>query len=209
MEDITVEEGNYGMSEVSSVVLFGWKVLCVCVCLMEIVVPAFLCFSSLLSGVFHYNMFPVEYQTAPSMQWNPCMYEQSVVVELVDTQFTAFVDRVKTTDCQAELRRLLDAGPPIYISDKHAMPLPDNGDTHIIQLWYASDKKERSAKLKGAVEGEERQALWDELKQFIIVDGKEPGDEEEEEGGGSGGAGAAGETTQSNEQTTAVSTAES
>jgi hypothetical protein len=112
------------------------------------------------------------------MKWSPAMYEQSVIVQLVETQFHYFVERVKTTDCQAELRRLLSAGPPIWVVDKHAMPLPE-GDTHIVKLWYHSDKQERTAKLDGAVEGEERQALWDELKQFIIVEGKEKGDDDD------------------------------
>ena len=120
----------------------------------------------------------VEYQTAPSMKWSPAMYEQSVIVQLVETKFHYFVERVKTTDCQAELRRLLAAGPPIWIEDKHAMPLPE-GDTHIVKLWYQSDGQERTAKLDGAVEGEERQALWDELKEFIIVEGKEEGDDDD------------------------------
>jgi len=87
------------------------------------------------------------------------------------------VNKVKTTDCQAELRRLLDKGPPIYISDPHALALPYNGDTHIEMLWFSSDNVERSAKLDGALEGEERQKLWDELKEFIVVDGKEEGDD--------------------------------
>jgi hypothetical protein len=46
------------------------------------------------------------------------------------------------------------------------------------------DRKERSAKLRGAVEGEERDALWKELNEFIIEEGKEEGDDEEEEGDG-------------------------
>lgn len=139
------------------------------------------------------------------MKWHPAQYEQSVVEQLLSSQFHTFVNKVKTTDCQAELRRLLAAGPPIYISDKHAMPLPEvsttnvetetttsgtdettatepTGDTHIIKLWYASDGEERSAKLDGAVEGEERQKLWDELKKFIIVEGKEEGDDDDGEG---------------------------
>jgi hypothetical protein len=124
----------------------------------------------------------VEYQTHPSMKWHPAMYEQSVVEELRKSQFHSFVERVKTTDCQAELRRLLASGPPIYISDKHAMPVPD-GDTHIVKLWYASasddSSQEMNATLDGAVEGEERQKLWDELKEFIIEEGKEPGDEDD------------------------------
>ena len=123
----------------------------------------------------------VEYQTYPSMKWLPALYEQSVIDQLVKTQFHTFVERVKTTDCQAELRRLLATGPPTFVEDKHAMPLPE-GDTHVIKLWYMSDGQERSAKLDGAVEGEERLALWEELKQFIILEGKEPGDEEDNNG---------------------------
>lgn len=115
------------------------------------------------------------------MRWKPALYEQSVVQQLLETQFHDFVGRVKKTDCQAELRRLLSAGPPVYISDKHALPLEED-DTHVIKLWYASDDQERSAKLDGAVEGEERQKLWDELKRFIIVEGKEEGDDDDEDG---------------------------
>jgi hypothetical protein len=114
------------------------------------------------------------------MRWFPAMYEQSVVEQLLNSQFHTFVNKVKTTDCQAELRRLLASGPPIYVSDKHAMPVP-NEDTHIISLWYASDSNERSAKLDGALEEEERRKLWDELKEFVIVEGKEDEDATEEQ----------------------------
>ena len=69
------------------------------------------------------------------MKWSPCQFEQSVVVELLKSQFTSFVDRVKTTDCQAELRRLLAAGPPIYISDKFGFPMNIVDDTHVVNLW--------------------------------------------------------------------------
>lgn len=88
---------------------------------------------------------------------------------------------MKTTDCQATLRRLLKNGPPIYISDKHGLPL-DEGDTHVCNLWFAIDGKERSAKLKGAKDGEERQELWKELNEFLIEEGKEEGDDDDEEG---------------------------
>lgn len=111
------------------------------------------------------------------MKWFPALYEESVVVKLMQDQFNTFIKKVKTTDCQAELRRLLEKGPPIYIEDKHALPIVEEGDTHICKLWFSSDNQERSAKLEGALEGEERDKLWEELKQFIIVEGKEPGDE--------------------------------
>jgi hypothetical protein len=102
--------------------------------------------------------------------------------QLIDTQFQQYVDRVKKTDCQAELRRLLASGPPIYVSDKVALPLAEEEtDTHVCKLWFASDGQERTAKLKGAVEGEEREKLWNELKEFIIVEGKEEGDDDDDE----------------------------
>ena len=116
------------------------------------------------------------------MKWKPALYEQSIVQRLLDTQFHDFVKSVKDTDCQAELRRLLTAGPPVYISDKHALPLED-GDSHVVNLWYSSDNQERSAKLDGALEGEERQKLWEELNQFIIVEGEEQGDDDDGEKG--------------------------
>jgi hypothetical protein len=143
------------------------------------------------------------------MVWKAAKMEQSVIEELLQTQFTTYINRVKETDCQAELRRLLQSGPPIYISDKYGLPLTNTDDTadrenanddtidndnvsnhssnnttapdtHICTLWFQSDNTERSAKLYNALEGIERQQLWDELKQFIIVQGKEKGDDDDD-----------------------------
>jgi len=106
--------------------------------------------------------------------------EQSVIEELLKTQFHSYIERVKKSDCQAELKRLLSTGPPVYISDPHGLPIQDN-DTHIVALWFASDDTERSAKLHGAVEGGERDKLWNELKEFIVVEGKEEGDDDDDD----------------------------
>lgn len=116
------------------------------------------------------------------MKWKPALYEKSVIEQLLQDQFGKFVERVKTTDCQAELRRLLAAGPPIYIEDKHALPL-DEGDLYVVKLWFAEDDLERSAKLEGALEGIARDKLWKELNEFIIVEGKEVGDDDGDEAG--------------------------
>lgn len=122
----------------------------------------------------------VEYQSYPSGTWKPALFEASIIDQLLAEQFHQYVERVKKTDCQAELKRLLAKGPPIYIEDKHALPLDESiGDTHVVQLWFARDNQEVSAKLMGAVEGEERQVLWDELKEFVIVEGKEAGDDDD------------------------------
>lgn len=107
--------------------------------------------------------------------------------QLLHDQFPKFVERVKTTDCQAELRRLLASGPPVYVSDKHGLPL-DDGDTHIVQVWFASTNEERSAILDGALQGEARDALWQELREFVIVEGKEEGDDDDDEDEREGGS---------------------
>lgn len=172
MEDITKEDGNYGSLSLGDACAFTAQ--------MQIVRLAHLFLSLFpLSLFLCYKI--VEFQGYPSMKWKACTFEQSVVQQLVDSQFHTFVERVKTTDCQAELKRLLAAGPPVHVSDKMGFPL-DEGDTHVANLWYASDGQERSAKLDGAVEGEERQKLWDELKEFIVVEGKEKGDDGDDGG---------------------------
>ncbi len=109
----------------------------------------------------------VEYQTAPSGGWHPAMYCESVVRRLLARQFDEYVKGVRSADCEADLKRRIGAGPPIYLSDKHALPLPD-GETHISRVWFASDGKEYSAELAGALKGEARQKLWDELAAFVV-----------------------------------------
>jgi hypothetical protein len=128
----------------------------------------------------------VEYQVYPSLQWKPCLYEQCIVEKLLAEQFHDYIARVKETDCQAELRRLLAKGPPIWLADEHALPLDDKDDLnqHVCNLWFASDNRVVSAKLQGAVEGQEREDLWNELRQFIIQEGKEKGDDDDEDAEG-------------------------
>ena len=103
-----------------------------------------------------------------SMLWYPSKYSAEVVQELIDTQFKNYVDNVQKSDCARELRRLLTAGPPIWLADKNALPLSE-GESHICKVWFSKDNREVTAQLKGAVTGEERQALWDNLKQFLEI----------------------------------------
>ena len=131
--------------------------------------------------------FAVEYQIHPTMEWKPCLYEASIVQKLLQEQFHDYIERVKKTDCQAELRRLLAKGPPIWLSDEHALPLEKKEDSssepeqYVCQLWFQADNRYMSAKLDGAVEGAERDSLWDELRQFIITEGKEEGDDDDDD----------------------------
>jgi hypothetical protein len=86
---------------------------------------------------------------------------------LLETQFDNYLEKVRKEDCGKALRRLLEKGPPIYISDEHGFVL-DDGEEYVMKLWFASDGKERSAKLKNSLEGKEREDLWDSLKVFLL-----------------------------------------
>uniref|UniRef100_A0A7S1XY23 Uncharacterized protein n=1 Tax=Phaeomonas parva TaxID=124430 RepID=A0A7S1XY23_9STRA len=122
-----------------------------------------------------------EYCCAPSRTWKAAKMSCEVVEMMRMQQFGQYMDRIKKSTCAAEMRRLLEAGPPEYVSDKHGLPMPE-GDTHIETLWYASDGEERSARLEGAPTGAEREALWQSLREF---QGEGDTDEDgEQEGGG-------------------------
>ena len=92
-----------------------------------------------------------EYQTAPSMKWHTAKYSADTVKRLINTQFSEYVAGVRKAYCQADLKRRIAKGPPMWVEDKHAMPIPED-DTHICRVWMASDGVEYSAKLAGCKE---------------------------------------------------------
>jgi len=106
----------------------------------------------------------VEYQTDDNSKWFAALSCQMCIEYLIETQFNRYSELVKTTTCKAELGRLLKSGPPINLREPTTLPCPDDKEVH--KLWYMSDNKERSAKLVGSLEGEERQKYWDEIKEF-------------------------------------------
>jgi hypothetical protein len=100
-------------------------------------------------------------------------------------QFQRYLDDVEKAarDCAAAVRRLVNKGPPMYINDAHGLPLPE-GDLHVDLLWFSDDDTEVSAFLKvimsrksspcqqfsdkknqGALQGEEREELWNSQKE--------------------------------------------
>ena len=92
-----------------------------------------------------------EYQTAPSMAWHPAHFSGAVVRRLIYTQFDDYMANVRKADCEADLKRRLAKGPPVWLEDKHGMPV-NEADTHICRVWLASDGNEYSAKLWHSVE---------------------------------------------------------
>ena len=130
-----------------------------------------------------------EYMTVPSGRWQAAKMSCEIVETMRASQFEQYMERVRKSTCEAEMRRLMAAGPPVYIEDKFGLPLPE-GDTHVETLWYANDEKERSGRLEGAPIGEEREALWESLRAF---QGGDEGDGAEGDGAEDGAQGEGGE----------------
>lgn len=106
-----------------------------------------------------------EYQTSPSMLWYPAKASSFAVEHMRKTQFKRFMDRLSTTDCAAEMKRLREKGPPLYVEDPNVFPLEPT-ETHVVKLWFCGEDVEKSALLEGApAPGPEHQKLWDELNQ--------------------------------------------
>lgn len=109
-----------------------------------------------------------EYRTMPSRTWHSSKYSSTVVQKLLETSFETYLKKVEdaTKDCAASVRRLIGNGPPIYISDKAALPLPE-GDTYIDMIWFSEENIRVPATLKGALIGDERQKLWNVQKEVL------------------------------------------
>jgi hypothetical protein len=104
-----------------------------------------------------------EYQTN-SGKWYPSPYCEDVIRTLISSQFKKYIDDVEKCTCKSQMRNLIASGPPIYLYDKN-LGVPST--EHIVQVWYCNTNEYVSGKLAGAVEGDERQELWDRYKLFF------------------------------------------
>mmetsp|Transcript_27422 Transcript_27422/g.56157 ORF Transcript_27422/g.56157 Transcript_27422/m.56157 type:complete len:162 (+) Transcript_27422:147-632(+) len=109
-----------------------------------------------------------EYQAMPSGKWFPAKFCDTVVEEMIKTQFSKYLDDVgkASRDCAAAVRRLVIKGPPLYLADPHGLPIPED-DTHIGAVWYCNGNRTESAKLQGALEGKAREELWEGQKAVL------------------------------------------
>ena len=119
----------------------------------------------------------IEYKISADSKWMPGMICETCVEHLRKTQYARYSELLQKSTCKAELRRLLTAGPPIRVREPQALPCPNDGEIH--SLWFISDKKEHSALLEGALEGEARMKYWNELKEFWSKEDESTNDDEE------------------------------
>eukprot|EP01035_Chromulina_nebulosa_P019634 gene19634-25545_t len=110
----------------------------------------------------------VEYTTTSDTNeeiWQPSGYCSSCIEVLLQSQWKNYITGLEKATCRAEMRRLLEKGPPIYISDSKALPCPENSD--VKSLWFKVDGSIKSSKLEGALEGQERLDFWNEKMNFF------------------------------------------
>lgn len=120
----------------------------------------------------------LQYRKNNSDTWFNTNVCSNCVLYMKDTQFSNYVEKVKMTDCKKELKQLLDKGPPIWTSDPNIfdqvnyepdqIELEGQGQQeqqeHVVELKY--NGVIMSAKLTGALEGNERLELWNNLKKM-------------------------------------------
>jgi len=111
-----------------------------------------------------------EYQTVPSGEWNCAYFSSDTIEHMINSQYAKYLQDVEAAakDCAAAVRRLVEMGPPMYLSDRVGLPLPE-GDTHIDKVWFSSNDKETSARLVGSLQGEERETLWNSQKETLAA----------------------------------------
>ena len=58
----------------------------------------------------------VEYQINNIDVWKTSMYCLDCVTHLLNTQYSLWINKVNTIDCPVAFQRLINNGPPIYLS---------------------------------------------------------------------------------------------
>lgn len=109
------------------------------------------------------------YRTNNNPDWTISKWCIICVNGYIATQHQAWIENVKNATCPKELQRLIDIGPPIWINDKSTFPVSD-GD-HIREFKHGDTVI--SARLHGAVEGEARDRLWDEMRAVMYTKAQE------------------------------------
>jgi hypothetical protein len=113
-----------------------------------------------------YLPFPCE--EFPTPEWGSCSYCETCLQYVLDTKFKIYDDRWKVADCEAEFRRLLESGPPVYMHDEKAFPSP--GNTAVQRFWFMRDNSEKEGKVTGCLEGEARENYLNEKKAFFLAE---------------------------------------
>lgn len=96
--------------------------------------------------------------------WLQCVYCSICVQDLLELQWSRYVEQIKSETCVIALKRLIDEGPPINFRDAKAVPC-NNPRNEVCQFYF--NNSIQSAKLKDSFVGEERMAWISELNNTL------------------------------------------
>jgi hypothetical protein len=108
-----------------------------------------------------------------SHEWTPSKYCFACVTRVRNDNFNSYIESIKTATCPKQLRRLIEDGPPIYVSDPTTFPVTPGDHVHEFKRVFPDGTEEIvTARLVGSVIGEEREQLWRELQGVAYEVGK-------------------------------------
>lgn len=81
---------------------------------------------------------------------------------ILNSKYKEYMEKVYTSKCKKELGGMIESGPPIWFTDA-ALPVPDG--EHIIK--FKTNNGEIDAIYVGATQGDERQKIWDHIKEVM------------------------------------------
>jgi hypothetical protein len=73
-----------------------------------------------------------EYRVSAASPWLPAKFCTDCIQTVLDTKFDAYINGVANSTCEAELKRYMIKGPPIYIEDPTGFPVQDGMFTYPI-----------------------------------------------------------------------------
>ena len=84
-------------------------------------------------------------------EWLESPYCETCINHFIETQWDNYVKTVKSETCKKSLKRMIDAGVPLYVKESVGMPV--NNSEGIYEFMFGN--KVISGKLKGVYEGDE------------------------------------------------------
>lgn len=129
---------------------------CSC-CLLEFEQPVY----------YRYVMDETPNQPSDWIKSNFCWDTISVILK---QRYKDYIDTIYKSKCKKTLGEMIVNGPPIWFKDA-ALPVPEGAHvSHFLVVTFSFEnvhEVEISAMYEGAVIGEERQQLWDNLRTVV------------------------------------------
>ena len=106
----------------------------------------------------------VLYKATTEGSWISSSYCKTCIIHFLNTEWEKYTSTISTTDCLAELTRLILKGPPLNFREP-ALPC-DNENGEVNAFYY--DDGIQSSKLDGSLTGEDREKYIEHINKFLL-----------------------------------------